>query len=79
MVDTDVAVVGSGFAALYPRAASWYVGANIPGKPRVFMPYVGGCGNYRRECEEVVERGYEGFVLGAGGLASGIETPPVRL
>jgi len=52
-------------ATLYPRAASWYVGANIPGKPRVFMPYVGGCGNYRRECEEVVERGYKGFVLGA--------------
>ena len=53
-------------ATLYPRATSWYVGANIPGKPRVFMPYVGGCGNYRRECEEIVARGYEGFVLGAG-------------
>jgi hypothetical protein len=51
-------------ATLYPQAASWYVGANIPGRPRVFMPYVGGCGPYRRECEEVVERGYEGFVLG---------------
>jgi cation diffusion facilitator CzcD-associated flavoprotein CzcO len=51
-------------ATLYPRAASWYVGANIPGKPRVFMPYVGGCGNYRRECEEIAGRGYEGFVLG---------------
>jgi cation diffusion facilitator CzcD-associated flavoprotein CzcO len=51
-------------ATLYPQAASWYVGANIPGKPRVFMPYVGGCGPYRRECQEVVERGYEGFVLG---------------
>jgi cation diffusion facilitator CzcD-associated flavoprotein CzcO len=53
-------------ATLYPRATSWYVGANIPGKPRVFMPYVGGCGNYRRECEEIVARGYEGFDLGAG-------------
>jgi cyclohexanone monooxygenase len=53
-------------ATLYPHAASWYVGANIPGKPRVFMPYVGGCGPYRRECDEVVERGYEGFVLGRG-------------
>jgi cation diffusion facilitator CzcD-associated flavoprotein CzcO len=51
-------------ATLYPRASSWYVGANIPGKPRVFMPYVAGCGNYRQECEEIVERGYEGFVLG---------------
>ena len=51
-------------ATLYPRASSWYVGANIPGKPRVFMPYVAGCGNYRRECEEIVGRGYDGFVLG---------------
>jgi hypothetical protein len=51
-------------ATLYPRASSWYVGANIPGKPRVFMPYVAGCGNYRRECEEIVERGCEGFVPG---------------
>jgi cation diffusion facilitator CzcD-associated flavoprotein CzcO len=64
-------------ATLYPRATSWYVGANIPGKPRVFMPYVGGCGNYRRECEEVVERGYQGFLLGAAGRAPGIETSPV--
>jgi cyclohexanone monooxygenase len=53
-------------ATLYPRAQSWYVGANIPGKPRVFMPYVGGCGRYRRECEQVVESGYQGFVLGGG-------------
>ena len=52
-------------ATLYPRATSWYVGANIPGKPRVLMPYVGGCGHYRRECEEVADRGYGGFVLDA--------------
>jgi cyclohexanone monooxygenase len=52
-------------ATLYPEATSWYVGANIPGKPRVFMPYVAGCGAYRRECEEVAARGYEGFRLGA--------------
>jgi cyclohexanone monooxygenase len=50
-------------ATLYPRASSWYIGANIPGKPRVFMPYVGGCGPYRRECEQVVARGYAGFAL----------------
>jgi cyclohexanone monooxygenase len=50
-------------ATLYPQASSWYVGANIPGKPRVFMPYVAGCGNYRRECEDVVRRGYAGFTL----------------
>jgi cation diffusion facilitator CzcD-associated flavoprotein CzcO len=51
-------------ATLYPQATSWYVGANIPGKPRVFMPYVAGCGAYRRECDAVAARGYEGFVLG---------------
>jgi cyclohexanone monooxygenase len=50
-------------ATLYPRAASWYLGANIPGKPRVFMPYVNGCGNYRRECGEVAADGYRGFAM----------------
>jgi cyclohexanone monooxygenase len=49
---------------LYPKANSWYVGANIPGKPRVLMPYIAGCGQYRRECDEIVARGYEGFTLG---------------
>ena len=48
---------------LYPRANSWYVGANIPGKPRVFMPYVGGVAAYRRKCDEVAAQGYAGFVL----------------
>jgi cyclohexanone monooxygenase len=52
---------------LYPRANSWYVGANIPGKPRVFMPYVAGCGQYRRACEDIVNRGYAGFALGRTG------------
>ncbi len=50
-------------ATLYPRANSWYVGANVPGKPRVFMPYVGGVGVYRQKCDEVAEHQYEGFVL----------------
>jgi cyclohexanone monooxygenase len=50
-------------ATLYPLAASWYVGANIPGKPRVFMPYVAGCGTYRQECAEVAGHGYRGFSL----------------
>jgi cation diffusion facilitator CzcD-associated flavoprotein CzcO len=49
---------------LYPLADSWYLGANIPGKPRVFMPYPGGVGTYRQKCIEVRENGYEGFVLG---------------
>jgi len=46
---------------LFPKAASWYMGANIPGKPRIFMPYVGGVGNYRRRCEQIVADGYTGF------------------
>lgn len=48
---------------LYPRANSWYVGANIPGKPRVFMPYVAGIPAYVRICDEVVADGYRGFNL----------------
>ncbi|HIM61231.1 MAG TPA: NAD(P)/FAD-dependent oxidoreductase [Dehalococcoidia bacterium] len=51
---------------MYMLADSWYLGANIPGKPRVFMPYVGGLGNYRRKCNEVADNGYEGFILDAG-------------
>jgi cation diffusion facilitator CzcD-associated flavoprotein CzcO len=42
---------------------SWYLGANIPGKPRVFMPYAGGMVRYRQICAEVAEHGYEGFAL----------------
>jgi cyclohexanone monooxygenase len=48
---------------LYPRANSWYVGANIPGKPRVFMPYVGGVATYRQKCDEIAANGYAGFSL----------------
>ncbi|MEK9660214.1 MAG: NAD(P)/FAD-dependent oxidoreductase [Alphaproteobacteria bacterium] len=40
---------------------SWYVGANVPGKPRVFMPYIGGMPAYRKKCAEVAANGYEGF------------------
>jgi cyclohexanone monooxygenase len=54
-----------GAATLYPAARSWYMGANIPGKPRVFMPYVGGVGAYRQICDEIAARGYEGFALSA--------------
>ena len=42
---------------------SWYLGANIPGKPRVFMPYAGGMVRYRQICADVAARGYEGFTL----------------
>jgi cyclohexanone monooxygenase len=55
---------------LYPRANSWYVGANIPGKPRIFMPYVGGVGVYRQKCNEVAANSYEGFSLSRAPLAS---------
>ena len=41
---------------LFPQANSWYLGANVPGKPRVFMPYVGGVGAYRAKCDEVAPR-----------------------
>lgn len=43
---------------------SWYVGANVPGKPRVIMPYTGGVSLYREKCEDVVNNGYEGFIFG---------------
>ena len=48
---------------LYPKAASWYMGANIPGKPRVFMPYVGGVHVYKQKIEGVAANGYEGFTF----------------
>jgi len=50
---------------LYPQANSWYMGANIPGKPRIFMPYIGGVGVYRRICDEVAAAGYRGFTMTA--------------
>ena len=50
---------------LYPRANSWYMGANIPGKPRIFMPYIGGVGAYRQICNDVAAKGYEGFTMTA--------------
>jgi cyclohexanone monooxygenase len=50
---------------LYPQANSWYMGANIPGKPRIFMPYIGGVGAYRQICNDVAATGYEGFAMTA--------------
>ena len=52
------------YATLFPLADSWYVGANIPGKPRVFTSFLGGCGPYRAKCDEVAASGYPGFALG---------------
>jgi cyclohexanone monooxygenase len=48
---------------LLMRANSWYLGANVPGKPRVFMPYAGGVGVYRKHCQAIADAGYEGFDL----------------
>ena len=48
---------------MYMLADSWYLGANIPGKPRVFMPYAGGVGPYRERCDEIASNSYEGFVM----------------
>jgi cyclohexanone monooxygenase len=51
------------YTTLYPSAASWYMGANIPGKPRVFMPYIGGVGAYRQKCDEIAANAYQGFLV----------------
>ncbi|MCR9092857.1 MAG: NAD(P)/FAD-dependent oxidoreductase [bacterium] len=51
-------------ATLMPKAGSWYLGANVPGKPRVFMPYAAGVGVYREICEGVIKDGWRGFSFG---------------
>jgi cyclohexanone monooxygenase len=52
-------------STLLPQANSWYMGANVPGKPRIFMPYLGGVGAYRQKCDEVAAKDYDGFRLSA--------------
>ena len=64
--DWDAHVQEEANKTLYMQANSWYLGANIPGKPRVFMPYTGGMGTYRKKCNEIAENAYEGFLLDAG-------------
>ncbi|MCH6170056.1 cyclohexanone monooxygenase, partial [Pseudonocardia alaniniphila] len=59
-----VQVNEAAYRTLLPMAeSSWYLGANVPGKPRVFMPYAGGLAAYARHCEEVAAAGYDGFRL----------------
>ena len=53
---------------LFPRASSWYLGANVPGKPRVFLPYVGGVDTYRETCDRVTGGGFVGFRLTGDGV-----------
>jgi cation diffusion facilitator CzcD-associated flavoprotein CzcO len=55
-------------ATLYPSANSWYIGAHIPGRPRVFMPYVADVGGYRKQCEAIASNNYPGFVLSEPGV-----------
>ncbi len=55
---------------LFPLANSWYMGANVPGKPRVFMPYIGGVGVYRQKCDEEKANGYPGFAFEMAAAAS---------
>jgi cyclohexanone monooxygenase len=58
-----VNAVAEGTMYTAPSCNSWYLGANIPGKPRLFMPYVGGYPRYRERCEQVAASGYQGFRL----------------
>jgi cyclohexanone monooxygenase len=63
-------------STLMPGANSWYMGANIAGKARRFLPYLGpeGVGGYRRKCAEVAEKGYEGFVFASRGQGGTVHT-----
>ena len=54
---------GGGADAVPEGESSWYLGSNIDGKKRVFMPYIGGFGNYRKSLDDVVQQGYPGLVL----------------
>jgi cyclohexanone monooxygenase len=58
---------------LFPKANSWYLGANIPGKQRVFMPYVGGFAPYSQRCNEISDGGYEGFRFSPATSPSGAQ------
>ncbi len=48
---------------LFTKANSWYMGANVPGKPRMFLAYIGGFDNYAARCDAVAANGFEGFAL----------------
>jgi cyclohexanone monooxygenase len=62
--------------SLRSTCSSWYVGTNIPGRPRVFMPYIGGFPVYVQKCNEVMSGGFEGFVL--DGAQDSNAAPAVR-
>ena len=50
-------------STLFPKGGSWYLGANVKGKPRIFMPYAAGVGVYREVCDDVAANDYRGFVF----------------
>lgn len=56
-------------ATLYPAVESWYNGTNVPGKPRGFIPYAGGLGEYRKTTSEIADAGYRGFHLERANIA----------
>jgi cation diffusion facilitator CzcD-associated flavoprotein CzcO len=56
-------VAAIGAATLAGQTSSWYLGANVPGKPRFFLPYAGGFSTYKEACDTVAEHGYDGFVM----------------
>jgi cyclohexanone monooxygenase len=56
---------------LFDRADSWYIGANVPGKPRVVLPYTGGTIAYQAACAASAEKGFEGFVRSDAAAMSG--------
>jgi cyclohexanone monooxygenase len=58
---------------LFPRADSYYLGANVPGKPRVMLPYLGGLAAYRDRCDQVAANDYEGFESRGDGA---VPSPP---
>ena len=53
---------------LFTRTPSWYCGADIPGKPKVFMPYAGGLPAYRQKADGMAANGYAGFALTKAGV-----------
>jgi cyclohexanone monooxygenase len=55
--------------SLYPDTDSWFIGANVPGKPRTFMVYLGGAPAYAKECQAVVDAGYAGFEFSVAGAS----------
>ena len=66
---------------LYPLANSWYMGVNIPGKPRVFMPYVAGFDKYKAICDEIAAANYRGFTFTSPGtpVSKVTRSAPARL